>query len=85
MFDILDRDDCRQVWVGWFSRFAEPVARRSEPAEPARLEPLVDHESMSYVCARRAEGCHALNEKCGRRGTKLQSQSALTMMLPTPN
>ncbi len=36
MVDVLDRDDCRQfrVW-GRFSRFAEPITKWSEPAEPA--------------------------------------------------
>src|SRR5690348_7157119 len=36
MVDILDRDDSRQFGcLGRFRRFAEPSARRSEPAEPA--------------------------------------------------
>src|SRR5499426_4823338 len=34
--DILDREDCRQNWGGRFSRFAEPITRRSEAAEAAR-------------------------------------------------
>src|SRR5882757_6365653 len=36
MVDILNRDDTRQFGLlGRFRRFAEPIARRSEPAEPA--------------------------------------------------
>src|SRR5947209_13541992 len=33
--DILDRDDSRQLHGIWFSRFAQPIPTRSEPAEPA--------------------------------------------------
>src|SRR5258708_4958541 len=47
MVDILDRDDCRQfrVW-GRFSRFAEPITKWSEPAEPA---PAIDEADIEMA------------------------------------